>query len=179
MWLIYLYTYIYILWFLNHEDQHYGEVIRTLILLAIPEFVQKHIQVNNKEDNMTITWGASGIRGSTATLNNHRMHCRIINSPFFGIANPDSKIHGANMGPTWVLSAPDGSHVGHTNLAIRECMYYNRLEIRVIFSCRILCYKNPILSCKIPQYKWSEPEWYKWKTTRKIQQSAIKCRPRA
>ena len=21
---------------------------------------------------------------------------------------PDSKIHGANMGPTWVLSAPDG-----------------------------------------------------------------------
>ena len=24
----------------------------------------------------------------------------------------DSKVHGANMGPTWVLSAPDGSHVG-------------------------------------------------------------------
>ena len=23
---------------------------------------------------------------------------------------PDSKIHGANMGPTWVLSAPDGPH---------------------------------------------------------------------
>ena len=22
--------------------------------------------------------------------------------------NPDSKVHGANMGPTWVLSAPDG-----------------------------------------------------------------------
>ena len=21
---------------------------------------------------------------------------------------PDSKVHGANMGPTWVLSAPDG-----------------------------------------------------------------------
>ena len=25
------------------------------------------------------------------------------------------------MGPTWVLSAPDGPHVGPTNLAIREC----------------------------------------------------------
>ena len=25
---------------------------------------------------------------------------------------PDSKIYGANMGPTWVLSAPDGPHVG-------------------------------------------------------------------
>ena len=24
---------------------------------------------------------------------------------------PDSKVHGANMGPTWVLSAPDGPHV--------------------------------------------------------------------
>ena len=25
---------------------------------------------------------------------------------------PDSKVHGANMGRTWVLSAPDGPHVG-------------------------------------------------------------------
>ena len=31
---------------------------------------------------------------------------------------PDSKVHGANMGPTWDLSAPDGPHVGPTNLAI-------------------------------------------------------------
>ena len=34
--------------------------------------------------------------------------------------NPDSKVHGANMGPTWVLSAPDGPHVGPMNHAIRE-----------------------------------------------------------
>ena len=32
---------------------------------------------------------------------------------------PDSKVHGTNMGPTWVLSAPDGPHVGPMNLAIR------------------------------------------------------------
>ena len=32
---------------------------------------------------------------------------------------PDSKFHGANMGPTWVLSAPEGPHVGPRNLAIR------------------------------------------------------------
>ena len=31
-----------------------------------------------------------------------------------------SKVHGANMGPTWVLSAPDGPHVGPMNLAIRD-----------------------------------------------------------
>ena len=33
---------------------------------------------------------------------------------------PDSKFYGANMGPTWLLSAPDGPHVGPMNLAIRE-----------------------------------------------------------
>ena len=33
---------------------------------------------------------------------------------------PDSKVHWANMGPTWVLSAPGGPHVGPMNLAIRD-----------------------------------------------------------
>ena len=33
--------------------------------------------------------------------------------------NPDSKVHGASMGPTWALSVPDGPHVGPMNLAIR------------------------------------------------------------
>ena len=31
---------------------------------------------------------------------------------------PDSKVHGASMGPTWVLSAPNGTHIGPMNLAI-------------------------------------------------------------
>ena len=35
---------------------------------------------------------------------------------------PDSKVRGVNMGPTWVLSAPDGPHVGPMNLAIRVSM---------------------------------------------------------
>ena len=33
--------------------------------------------------------------------------------------SPDSKMHGANMGPIWVLLAPDGPHVGPMNLDIR------------------------------------------------------------
>ena len=33
---------------------------------------------------------------------------------------PDSNFHGAHMGPTWVLSAPGGLHVGPKNLAIRD-----------------------------------------------------------
>ena len=35
------------------------------------------------------------------------------------ISKPDTIFHGANMGPTWVLSAPDGPDVGPMNLAIR------------------------------------------------------------
>ena len=35
---------------------------------------------------------------------------------------PDSKFRGANMGPTWVLSAPDGPHVGPMHLTIRGGM---------------------------------------------------------
>ena len=33
---------------------------------------------------------------------------------------PHNKVHGANIGPIWVLSAPDGPHVGPMNLAIRN-----------------------------------------------------------
>ena len=33
---------------------------------------------------------------------------------------PTSNVHGANMGPIWVLSAPGGSHVGPINLAMRD-----------------------------------------------------------
>ena len=32
--------------------------------------------------------------------------------------NPDNEVHGANMVPTWVLSAPGGLHVGLMNLDI-------------------------------------------------------------
>ena len=42
---------------------------------------------------------------------------------------PDSKVHGANMGPTWVLSAPDGPHVGPLDLAIRDLFRKKSLEI--------------------------------------------------
>ena len=36
------------------------------------------------------------------------------------VLTPDSKVHWANMGPTWVLLAPDGPHVGPMNLATRN-----------------------------------------------------------
>ena len=48
---------------------------------------------------------------------------------------PDSKVHGVNMGPNWVLSAPDGSHVGPMNLAIRDLM------------CDFVCF--PFVQCRL------------------------------
>ena len=35
---------------------------------------------------------------------------------------PDSKVHGANMGPTTVQSAPDGPHIGPMSLAIGDSL---------------------------------------------------------
>ena len=34
--------------------------------------------------------------------------------------NPDSKVHGANMGPIWGRQDPGGPHVGPMNLVIWE-----------------------------------------------------------
>ena len=36
------------------------------------------------------------------------------------VNNPDSKVHGAYMGPTWGRQDPSGPHVGLMNFAIRE-----------------------------------------------------------
>ena len=43
---------------------------------------------------------------------------RILHQNILGGVVPDSKVHGANMGPTWVLSAPPGPHIGPMNFAI-------------------------------------------------------------
>ena len=37
---------------------------------------------------------------------------------------PDSKVHGANMGSTWVLSDPRRPHVGHMKIAIWDCTFW-------------------------------------------------------
>ena len=38
---------------------------------------------------------------------------------------PNNKVHGANMGPTWILLAPDGPHVGLMNLVIKVIIPVN------------------------------------------------------
>ena len=49
-------------------------------------------------------------------------------------SNPDSKVHGANMGPSWVLSAPVGPHIGPMNLAIKEVLAVHCISIIVSLS---------------------------------------------
>ena len=62
---------------------------------------------------------------ATCTNNKHRRPalCDEFNNV------PDSKVHGANVGPTWVLSAPDGPHVGPMNLAIRGDLFSDRIYV--------------------------------------------------
>ena len=46
------------------------------------------------------------------------------------VPETDSKVHGANMGPTWVLLAPDGPHVGPVNLAVRVSHQYEARYVK-------------------------------------------------
>ena len=39
-------------------------------------------------------------------------------TPYIWNAVPDSKVHGANMGPTWGRQDPGGPHFGPMNFAI-------------------------------------------------------------
>ena len=39
-----------------------------------------------------------------------------------GLQIPDSKVHGANIGPIWGRQDPGGPHVGPMNLAIWDGM---------------------------------------------------------
>ena len=61
----------------------------------------------------------------------------------------DSKVHGANMGPTWVLSSPGGPHVGPMNLAIWEGFAGNQ-------TCRVTAWSLAFLH-------WNESNTIAWK----------------
>ena len=56
---------------------------------------------------------------------------------------PDSKVHVANMGPTWVLSAPDGPHAGPMNLATSVIQQWNNDA-----NCMLSCAWSPFRSIR-------------------------------
>ena len=47
---------------------------------------------------------------------------------------PDSNVHGANMGLTGVLSAPDGPHVGPMNLNFKDGISRNTTAVNFVIS---------------------------------------------
>ena len=80
--------------------------------------------------------------------------CRIVCPLPPPTGDPDSKVYGANMGPTWVLSAPDGPHVGPMNLGIRELMWTELTPTQLdLYSLR----KHRLIGINIPVInpKWS------------------------
>ena len=73
---------------------------------------------------------------------------------------PDSKVHGVNMGPTWVLSAPDGPHVGPMNLVIRDiscfiqhCVSTDMTAWTNLLVCILLPYRLPMRQCNLPLFQ--------------------------
>ena len=55
--------------------------------------------------------------GSHFSSTPYRQHWKM-ESPLRAIKYPDSKVHGANMGPIWGRQNPGGPHVGPMNFAI-------------------------------------------------------------
>ena len=51
-------------------------------------------------------------------------------------AFPDSKVHVAHMGPTWVLSALGGPHVGPMNLVIR--VSHKKTSVRLSYIAKLM-----------------------------------------
>ena len=68
---------------------------------------------------------------------------------------PDSKVRVAKMGPTWVLAAPGGHHVGPMNLAFGSCtcLCDNRDQEHLDASedCNIYTYQFSV-TCKNDEY---------------------------
>ena len=67
---------------------------------------------------------------------------------------PDSTVHGTNMGPTWVLSAPDGPHVGPMNLDIRLSTRLQCLPLSHHYF--LLCFLHPVLQTHLSEVKASQ-----------------------
>ena len=59
---------------------------------------------------------------------------------------PDSKVHDATTGRTWVLSAPGGSHVGPMNLAIRDGSRFVVIADEVSMGSEMTCWLMVMLT---------------------------------
>ena len=69
---------------------------------------------------------------------------------------PDSKAHGTNLGPTWVLSASDGPHVGPMNFPMLGpmlsgfCKHMHIWPWNAVSSVKYTCQQLPWMALSIP-----------------------------
>ena len=91
------------------------------------------------------------------TRNHHVCYQCLLNWQPLGTSNPENKVHGANMGPTWVLSAPDGPHIGPMNLGIREVGFpYSRRVFIFTVGCHLYIRDwQYLVKCFIPKLSLS------------------------
>ena len=116
----------------SHDNDmfYYSDIIMSMMVSQItgvsivcstvcPKKTSKLCVTGLYEGNPPVTGGFPSQRASNMKNVSIWRHHHIMPNDSVRIGFPNSKVHGANMGLTWVLSAPDGPHVGPMNLAIR------------------------------------------------------------
>ena len=106
-----------------------------------PEYLANHKSLpcyinpgSNASKSWTTLWHTQGPVSHLSSIKSSKIFIMGVVSytlwhpSYIGYFFPDSKVHGANMGTTWVLSAPDGPHVGPMDLAIRVI---NNIDMRL------------------------------------------------
>ena len=68
---------------------------------------------------------------------------------------PDSKVHGANLGPIWGWQNPGGPHVGPVNIAILDSLYHSAYSDEILHCIRVYPYspKATMVLCHIRETK--------------------------
>ena len=96
----------------------------------------------------------NGIYNTNLQTNSADIGCSSVQCYSYEENYPDSKIHGANMGPTCVLSVPGGSHVGPMNFAFWICLsrqISRKINVKLLATAIMLPWFDAFACYKITQ----------------------------
>ena len=102
----------------NLEQKMNGVIFKTYLMVQSFQSRENLTIASNYGISLTL---AINVRYSISCYNELQVYSK--STAFFRQVSPDTKVHGADMGPTWVLSAPDGPHDGPVNLSFRVTVY--------------------------------------------------------
>ena len=103
-----------------------------------PEPIIHQILINMKKN--LLKWAPVYLLGNTTATDDLETQKLKVSSSII-LTYPDSKVHWVNMGPTWVLSAPDGPHVGPMNHGSSQRSFQlqqkknKAFQTRIFFTC--------------------------------------------